>query len=180
LERDGVSEFMKFGHEAFGGAFGVAALEVVASEFAVGLAGGEHVPLSDQDRVFDGAERTAVADPWAQSLVLGLEVGVLGSGRGERGFFERDTEPFAAFAVRPLRRLPADLSLPGQPPAQLARCRAVGNTLMSIPISATMTSAVRRATPVRLLASSTPAAKGPSCSSIASESRPICSSRKSR
>src|SRR3954453_9471714 len=83
--------------------------------------------------------------------------------------------------VRPERRLPADWSLPGQRPAQLARCPAVGNTLMSVPISATMTSAVRWATPVIVLASCTPPAPGgPNWSSIASESRSICSSRKSR
>ena len=48
--------------------------------------------------MFDGAERAAVAEPGAESLVLGLEVGVLGAGRGEGGFFERDPEPFGAFA----------------------------------------------------------------------------------
>jgi hypothetical protein len=56
--------------------------------------------------------------------------------------------------------LPADWSLPGQRPAQDARCPAVGKMLMSSPISATMTSAVRRATPVRLAARATPVAKG--------------------
>src|SRR5215203_6973728 len=38
--------------------------------------------------------------------------------------------------------------LPGQRPAQLARCPAVGNTVMSTPISAMMTSAARLPTPV--------------------------------
>src|SRR4029453_4434724 len=37
--------------------------------------------------------------------------------------------------------------LPGQRPAQLARCPAVGNTVMSAPISAMMTSAARLPTP---------------------------------
>jgi len=54
-----VAEFLEFADEAFGGAFGVAALVVVAAEFAVGLAGGEHVPVGDEDRVFDGAQQTA-------------------------------------------------------------------------------------------------------------------------
>jgi hypothetical protein len=57
-----VTEFLEFGHETFGCAFGVAALEVVAAEFAVGLAGGEHMPVGDEHRVLHGAERTAVAD----------------------------------------------------------------------------------------------------------------------
>jgi hypothetical protein len=38
--------------------------------------------------------------------------------------------------------------LPGQRPAQLARCPAVGNMVMSTPISAMMTSAARLPTPV--------------------------------
>src|SRR3954468_5487351 len=49
--------------------------------------------------------------------------------------------------VRPERCLPAERSLPGHCPAQEARCRAEGNTVMSGPISATITSAVRRWTP---------------------------------
>jgi hypothetical protein len=54
LEGDLVSEGLELGDEAFGGAFGVAAGEVVVAEVAVGLAGAEHVPVGDQDRVFDG------------------------------------------------------------------------------------------------------------------------------
>ena len=93
-----MSEGLELCDEAFGGAFGLAAGEVVAAEVAVGLAGCEHVPVGDQDRVFDGPERAAVTDPRLQALVLRSEVGVLGADRGERGFFERDPEPFAAFA----------------------------------------------------------------------------------
>ena len=54
---------------------------------------------------------------------------------------------------RPERCLPADWSLPGQRPAQEARCPALGKTLMSVPISATIASAVRSATPVIVAAS---------------------------
>jgi hypothetical protein len=49
--------------------------------------------------------------------------------------------------VRPLRRLPALSLLPGQRPAQEAGWPAAGNRLMSSPSSATIVSAVRRATP---------------------------------
>ncbi len=37
FEGDGASEFLEAGGEAFGGEFGVATLEVVAAEVAVGL-----------------------------------------------------------------------------------------------------------------------------------------------
>src|SRR5688572_32866261 len=74
LECDVVSEGFELGDEAFGVAFGVAALEVVAAEIAVGLAGGEHVPVGDQHRVFDRAERAAVTQAWFEPLVLSGEI----------------------------------------------------------------------------------------------------------
>src|SRR3954452_24793942 len=79
--------------------------------------------------------------------------------------------------VLPVRRLPADSSLPGHMPAQEARCLAVGKTLMSPPVSAMITSAARRPTPGIVHKSSTAGAKGPSCFSIAAESSSIASSR---
>jgi hypothetical protein len=51
LEVDGVAEAFELGDEALGGLFGVAAGEVVAAEVVVDLAGGEHVPDGDDDRV---------------------------------------------------------------------------------------------------------------------------------
>ena len=101
LERDVVAEGFELGDESFGGAFGVAALEVVASEVVVGLAGGEHVPVGDEHRVFDGAERAAVAEARFQSSVLGGEVAVAGADGGQRGLFEGDAEPFGAVAGAP-------------------------------------------------------------------------------
>lgn len=50
-----VSERFESGDEPFGDAFGVAALEVVTAEVAVELAGCQHVPAGDQDRVLDRA-----------------------------------------------------------------------------------------------------------------------------
>src|SRR4051812_29834909 len=96
LKGDEVSEGFELGDEALGVAFGVAALEEVAAEVVVGLAGGEHVPVGDQHRVFDGAQRAAVPDAGLEALVLRGEVGVLGADRGQRGLFERDPEPFGA------------------------------------------------------------------------------------
>ena len=98
FEGDVVSESFELRDQSAGGAFGVLALEVVAAEFAVGLAGGEHVPVGDEHRVLDGDECAAVSDPGSEPLVLGLEVAVLGPGRGESGFFERDPKPLGSFA----------------------------------------------------------------------------------
>src|SRR3954464_10102088 len=101
LERDVVSEGLELGDEAFGGAFGVAALEVVAAEVVVGLAGSEHVPVGDEHGVFDGAERAAVSEARFQAPVLGGEVTVAGADGGQRGLFERDPEPLVAVAGAP-------------------------------------------------------------------------------
>src|SRR5215212_3180870 len=101
LERDVVSEGLELGDEALGVAFGVAALEVVAAEVAVGLAGAEHVPVGDQHRVFDGAERAAVAEAGLEALVLGGEVAAFAADRSEGGLFERDAEPLGALARAP-------------------------------------------------------------------------------
>src|SRR3954469_9151207 len=98
LKGDEVSEGFELGDEAVGVAFGVAALEVVAAEVAVGLAGGEHVPVGDQHRVFDGAERAAGSEARLEALVLRLEVAVVGADGGEGGFFEGDAEPLGAVA----------------------------------------------------------------------------------
>jgi transposase len=61
FEGDAVSEPFELGDESAGGAFGVLAVEVVAAEFTVELAGLEHVPAGADDRVFDSAERAPVA-----------------------------------------------------------------------------------------------------------------------
>jgi len=81
FECDLVAGTFELRDEAFGLAFGVAFAEVVAAEVAVQLAGGEHVPDRAEDRVFDRAERAAVADSWFESTILGLEVAVVGSDR---------------------------------------------------------------------------------------------------
>ena len=61
-----MSEALELGEEAFDLAVGVAAsFEVVAARFAVQLAGAEHVPGGDEDRVLDGSERTFVPAAWS-------------------------------------------------------------------------------------------------------------------
>ena len=70
-----------------------------------------------------------------------------GPTRGQVSFDERYPHP-AVPGLRPPRSpLPALWLFPGQRPAQLAQCRALGKTAMSGPSSATRTFAVRRSTP---------------------------------
>src|SRR3954465_9341056 len=101
LQGDGVAEGFELGDEAAGVAFGITALVVVAAEVVVGLAVCEHVPVGDQDRVLDGAERAAVTEARVGGLVLGGEIAALGADRGQGRLFERDPEPLAGFAGAP-------------------------------------------------------------------------------
>src|SRR2546426_12807455 len=73
LQGDVLAEAFELVDEASDLALRVTALVVVAAEVVVDLAGREHVPVGDEDRVFDGAERAAVADPGPEALVLGLQ-----------------------------------------------------------------------------------------------------------
>lgn len=94
-----MSEGLELGDESFGDAFGVAFAEVGAAEVGVELAGSEHVPARDQDRVLDCAECFHVAAAGLSGRMR-LEVDVVGAGRGDGGFVERPVEPLGGFAGR--------------------------------------------------------------------------------
>ena len=70
-------------------------------------------------------------------------------------FLSASSSHFDPLRVLPDLRLPADWWLPGQRPAHEARCPAVGNTDMSVPISARMFCAERVSIPVSVRSSST-------------------------
>src|SRR4051812_19447035 len=78
---------------------------------------------------------------------------------------------------------PADSLEPGETPAQEAKCPALGNTLMSPPVSAINTSAVLVENPGMLINSSRARRNGAIASSIRASRRPIsalCASMRSR
>src|SRR5579871_4086731 len=108
-----LSEAFELADETADLAGGVVALVVVAAEVGVDLAGCEHVPVGDDDRVFDGSERATVADAGSEALVLGLEVAPLAAGGSERCFFEGDPEPLGAFAAAAAAALPSGLVVAG-------------------------------------------------------------------
>ena len=89
--------------------------------------------------MLDGAERASCPIPGRSRWYLGGEVGVLIQVAASATSRSAIPSHFEPLRVRP---------------------RAVGNTAMSMPISAAIASSVRRATPVRLLASLSRAAKG--------------------
>src|SRR2546428_636320 len=82
LQGDVLAEAFELVDEASDLVLRVTALVVVAAEVVVDLAGREHVPVGDEDRVFDGAERAAVADPGPEALGVGVQVAAVGAGGG--------------------------------------------------------------------------------------------------
>src|SRR5579859_2525213 len=93
-----LSEAFELGDEPADLALGVTAGVVVAAEVVVDLAGLEHVPAGADDRVLDGADRAAVPELGLLATVQGLQVAAVGSDRREGSVFQRDVQPFAAFA----------------------------------------------------------------------------------
>ena len=174
-----VSERFELFDEASGLEFGVESGEVVAAGVVVGLAGLEHVPGGGEDGVADGDAGATVAAAGLEASVLGGEVGVVAVGGGERGFQEGGAEPLGAFAGVCGAAFASRFVVAGAEAGPADEMPAVGKTVMSVPISAMITSAVRCLTPGIVQSSRAAVAKGASCSSTASESRSICSSRKS-
>ena len=105
--------------------------QVVGAEFGVRAVALEHVVGDDEDRVRDSAHGLLVPATTFDSRVLTGEVGLLAAGHRRCGFDERDRNHFEPLRMWPAPRLPADSALPGQRPAQEARCRAVGKRVMS-------------------------------------------------
>src|SRR5438128_11747166 len=75
--------------------------------------------------------------------VAGAKGAVLLPDRRQGHLDQRHAKPAVALPRRPRLCLPALSLLPGHSPAQLARWCSLGNRLMSTPISAITTSAVR-------------------------------------
>ena len=136
--------------------------------------------IIDHDGVFDGADRFSVPDPAALTFVERARVAVVGADRGHRGVLEPSGEPPRALARLAGALLAGGAVVAGAlagPGDQMARR---GEDAHVGPISARITSAVRRGTPGIVHNSSTAGSKGAMRASIASESRSICSTRKSR
>src|SRR4051795_3989442 len=98
LQRDGVPETLELRDEAFGRADGVAAHVIVPAGVAVGLAGAEHVPRGDEDRVRDRRCSAVRAAAYPHARVLRGEVAVLCAPGGLRGLRQRLTQPLRALA----------------------------------------------------------------------------------
>ena len=148
VEVDGVSEGLELGDE-FPGVLllaGAAAGPVGAGLLVVEVVV-DDVPVGDEDVVAGGADRFGQPTSAADLGVMRGQVGALRAGRGVRGLGQRCAERDRVVSGVPGAALATGGVVPGQIPAQLARCAAVGNTDMSAPHSASSMIAVRWATP---------------------------------
>ena len=123
-------------------------IEVAATEVTVGVVvAPEQVVGDDQDGVPDRARRLLATATGGEPAVLRGEVSVPGPGRRLRHLDQGGLEPPVAPARPPAAALAGSLVAARAHPGQDARWAVVGNRSMSVTISATRISAVRRPTP---------------------------------
>ena len=147
-EGDGVAECFELADEVAGFLVGVDAAGVVAGAEVVVAGGGvgEQVPDDDQDGAGDGDEGLELAAAVDEAPVAFAEEGV-GLGGGGGGLTEDALEVGVALAGFAGAAAGPDWMVRGQSFAQDTRWPAVGNRVMSSPISAMMTCAACGADP---------------------------------
>ena len=135
---------------------------MIGTEIVIEGAVLEHVVGGGEDRGGEGAA------PGAQAMELRLEVAAVFAGGRPGALDQGGLEPGGAprfregrrLRMRLDRRLPALSSFLGQRPAQETRCPTVGKRLMSPPISARMTWALKSLTPGMVASRRTAVRKG--------------------
>src|SRR5918995_2900194 len=108
----------------------------------------------------DGHGGLARAPATPETVVLGVQVGALGSAGRLGDLAQAAAQPLGALAGPARAVLAGPLVVPRTHPAQEARWAAVGNWPVSGPISARMTSAARRSIPPMVSTSATCSAYG--------------------
>jgi len=170
---DGIAEFLQTRDEpAHLHGLGPA-VEVVGTEIVVESAVIEHVVGGGEDR--RRRERRA----GGQAMELGLKIaGVFAGGRPDARI-KVVLSQGVPLRVRLDRRLPALSSFLGHRPAQEIRSPTVGKQLMSLPISARMTWALKSLTTEMAVGSRTAVRKGSTWVATSRSIAPMASSRAS-
>ena len=128
--------------------FRIAFGEVIGTQIGVDCFGiGQKMIDHNQDGMCHGDDRTLFTTAGAQAEVLRIKVRSRGVGGAPGGFDEGGTQPILPAPCLAAAPLAAGDIVAGQRQAQDAKCSAVGNRATVAPISAKMTSAVRRSTP---------------------------------
>jgi hypothetical protein len=138
-----VSELLELADRSPGDLLLLLTFEEVAAKVGIELPAREERMDDLQLRVRDRDDGSLVPTAAADTPVLRLQVAVL-AGRAERRLDQRSPQPRTAFRCSAVLPFPALSLLPGHRPAHDAKWRLVGKRVMSVPISAITTSAVRR------------------------------------
>jgi hypothetical protein len=141
LEKDSEAEVAQTADIAPCRPLGVAFVEVVLAELAVGGVCGEHVIDADDKLMSNRQGGAAAAAAALELVVLGLEEAAALARGGDGGVAQGGLEIRVAGAGAGRLALAGALVIAGQAPVQAARWPALGKTDMSTPISA-MTVAV--------------------------------------
>ena len=97
-------------------------IKVVNTKIVVGPVIAEHEIDGNQQAVLDRADGALFSTPTRQTMVLRFEIAVFRTYRRVRHLGQHRVEVTVGRGVLPLRRLPALSWLPGQRPAQEAKC----------------------------------------------------------
>src|SRR5829696_9053558 len=168
---DGVSQLAQLLHESARSSGWVSEADVVVgAEVDIVDLVMHDVPAGLENRVADGHQRAFRASSFGDAVVALTQVGALVWLAAAAAVPSAPRSQGLPRRVRPVKCLPADSLLPGHMPAQDVRSAAVGNRDMSAPVSAMITSAVRRATPGMALSLSIVSAKHSVAAAICSSS----------
>ena len=148
MKGDLVSEALDAVYRPPKGRLLVAFVEVIVAQIAIGGAMTEQRVEGDEDGVGHSENGTFVSSPRCQLVVLGGQVGAIGLGRGLCAASTRaERSQGLPRPVAPLLSVPALSLLPGHTWAQEDKCLAVGKEIISGPVSARISWAVRGPTP---------------------------------
>ena len=176
LEGYVVPQAFQLAHRAAGNGVAIPLFEVMIAQVHIVLDPVNNAVADDGDAVGHRQGSPIGPDAAGQASVLGAQIG-LGASGGFGRFHQGCFQPGIAFARRTALALFALCLLPGQTPAQGARCPAVGKAATAPPTSAAMTSAVRRPTPGMVSRAATVSAKGCSRRATSWSSRSIWASK---
>ena len=172
-----VAELFQAFDESPSRVFRLQPVKKVGPGVAVRLLALDHVVGHDQHRVGDRENRALLAAPRRQPPVLRTEIGAFGARGGVAGLHQGGPQEAIALAGLARRAFAGAFMVAGATPAQEARWSALGKRVISVPISATIISAVRRATPGIVSSRLHRLFKGPQIAWICASKRAMVSSR---
>src|SRR5918992_2489734 len=136
-------------------------IKVVTAQISIGSAVSQQMIDNHQNTVGQCQDGSLGASSCCQSVVLGRQVALFGTGCAPGCFYQGRRNQGLPCPVCPFLRLPALSLFPGQTLAQEERWPSVGKRLISVPSSARISSAARSPMPGTTSAAWIASSKGP-------------------